>query len=82
MQDSIKYNRLLDLAKAQPAILFDTEESNERAWLVPQLSVILDLVNNFAYQHDPRAPIKFTAPMTDGAVASKQVLKVMSEWLI
>jgi len=75
IQDSLRYSQLLDSAKAQPVILFDTEEQNERAWLVPQLSVILDLVNNFAYQHDQQAPIRFAAPIADGAAASEIVLR-------
>ena len=75
IQNSLRYNQLLDSAKSQPVILFDTEEQNERAWLVPQLSVILDLVNNFAYKLNHQAAIKFAAPIADGAEASEIVLR-------
>jgi hypothetical protein len=71
----MKYSHLLDSAKAQCVILFDTKEQNQRAWLVPQLSVLLDLVNKFAYQRDPGAPIKFAEPIANGAAASELVLK-------
>jgi hypothetical protein len=73
-QDSLKYNQLLDSAERQSIILFDTEEKNERAWLVPQLSVILDLVNHWIYQRNREAPIQFASPIADGGETSKTVL--------
>ena len=69
------YSSVLESAKAQSVIIFDTENQNERAWLVPQLSVILDLVNKFACQLDSRPRIEFAAPIADGAAASELVLK-------
>ena len=75
IEASLKYAHLLDSAETQSVILFDTEEGNERAWLVPQLSVMLDLVNHWASKLDPQPHIQFAETMADGASASKTVLK-------
>ena len=49
--ENTKYDRILDVAPTQPVILFDKEKHNERAWMVSQLSVILELVNYWIYKH-------------------------------
>jgi hypothetical protein len=43
------YSSVLELAEKQAVIVFDTGNGQQRAWMVPQLSVILDLYNYWAY---------------------------------
>lgn len=43
--DEDMYFEVLRRAAAQPVILFDTKPGMERAWMVPQLSLVLDLFN-------------------------------------
>lgn len=47
-EKEMSYTDVLDRTEVEPVILFETEEGNERAWMVPQLCVILDLFNFWA----------------------------------
>lgn len=47
--DEDMYFEVLRRAATQPVILFDTQTGMERAWMVPQLSLVLDLFNFWAF---------------------------------
>lgn len=73
----ITYKEILNHAETDPIILFETEPGNERAWLVPKLSVILDLLNYWAERNsDSHAPLRYAQPVSDGGRAAKTVLQV------
>ncbi|KAF2023875.1 hypothetical protein EK21DRAFT_79993, partial [Setomelanomma holmii] len=67
------YRDLLRRTESEPIILFDTERNKERAWMVPQLSLILDLFNLWASQNG-FDNIKYANPCSDGGVEAKRVL--------
>lgn len=70
------YQEILNYAQKDPVIIFETEPGNERAWLVPRLSVMLDLLNYWAGQNgDTDAVIRYAQPLPDGGGASKSVLR-------
>lgn len=69
----LSYRELLDHAEVEPVILFETERGREKAWLVPQLSVILDLLNLWACRNGISG-IKYAAPGPDGGAQAKKVL--------
>jgi hypothetical protein len=70
----MRYMDLLDAAAKTSVILFDTEPHNERAWLVPQLSIILDLVNYWSYKNKVN-DLRFADLTALGGYAAEAVLK-------
>lgn len=44
-----QYQELIKSAMTQPVILFETAESQERGWLIPQLCASLDLINCWCF---------------------------------
>lgn len=71
-----QYREVIQNAAVQPVILFETAESKERGWLVPQLCAILDLINwNSCYGHGigPRH-MKFADTVPNGGQAALNVL--------
>ncbi len=76
LAQDITYQEILNYAENDPVIIFETEPGNERAWLVPRLSVILDLLNYWAGQNrDTDAAILYALALPDGGRASKEVLR-------
>jgi len=72
--EDMNYKTVLKRAQREPVILFDTEEGNERAWMVPQLSLILDLLNYWAFTEN-LADIRYAAPHPDGAAKALEILE-------
>ncbi|KAK8872626.1 thioredoxin-like protein [Apiospora arundinis] len=70
----INYNDILNHASKAPVILFDTQKGKERAWMVPQLSLILDLYNFWAHCRQVR-DIRYAALGPDGGSNAKAVLE-------
>lgn len=71
------YRQMLKLAAKEPVILFDTELGNERAWMVPQLSLILDLYNFWAGRHEDaevRKQVRYAKLGPDGGENAKTAL--------
>lgn len=71
-----QYREVIQSAAVQPVILFETTESQERGWLVPQLSAILDLIN-WRYSESHVQHIHFTHIVPDGGQAASDVLNDM-----
>ena len=72
--EDMNYKTVLKRAQRESVILFDTEEGNERAWMVPQLSLILDLLNYWAFTEN-LADIRYAAPHPDGAAKALEILE-------
>ncbi len=76
LAQDITYQEILNYAENDPVIIFETEPGNERAWLVPRLSVILDLLNYWAGQNgDAGAAVLYAQVLPNGGRASKEVLR-------
>ena len=69
----LNYLEILRIAEKEPVILFDTEPGKERAWMVPQISVILELFNMWAEAEGVK-DIHYAKPCADGAAAARAVL--------
>ncbi len=67
------YSSVLELAEKQAFIVFDTGNGQQRAWMVPQFSVILDLYNYWAYKKG-RKDIKFIEPKLPQNATAKKIL--------
>ena len=80
-----QYTEVIQSAAVQPVILFETTESQERGWLVPQLCAILDLIKLRCRRN---LHIKFAHIIPDGGQAASDVLNNMPyartvlEWAI
>jgi hypothetical protein len=75
--EDITYREILNYSEKDPVILFETATENERAWLVPRLSVILELVNYWAEKNkDPNAVVRYAPALPDGGRAAKEVLQL------
>ena len=68
-----QYREVIRKAAVQPVILFETTESEERGWLVPQLCAILDLIN-CNYRRIFAHHMHFTHKVPDGGQAAFNVL--------
>jgi hypothetical protein len=68
------YTTVLDSAEKQQVILFDTGKDQQRAWMVPQLCVILDLFNFWAFKKKFE-DIHYAEALPNGAAAAKKVLE-------
>lgn len=75
------YDQIIHGTSDKPVILYDTAHAQESAWLVPQLSVILDLVLFQAHQERAWKDLSATAraalhakPCWNGGLAAKEVL--------
>jgi len=80
---TVLYDDVLKYSPDRPMILFDTERTNERGWMVSQLSVILDLVNywiwdeNTNHNQTNQAIQPVTADLSsDGGAAARNALQV------
>ncbi|KAG6353679.1 hypothetical protein INS49_005388 [Diaporthe citri] len=78
-EDEDMYSEVLKRAAAQPVILFDTKPGMERAWMVPQLSLVLDLFNFWVFcQRDADKEVaervRYAEPGPDGGEMAKAVL--------
>lgn len=69
----LDYMTVLNTTKDEPIIVFDTEPGNERAWMVPQLSLILEFFNIWALRRGI-GDIRYAEPSPDGGEAAKAVL--------
>ncbi|KAK7931227.1 hypothetical protein PG985_001939 [Apiospora marii] len=67
------YKDILKSSSKDSVILFETQDGNERAWMVPQLSVILDLYNFWAHQNG--IEMRFARLGSDGSANAKAVLE-------
>ncbi|KAF9770244.1 hypothetical protein IL306_012245 [Fusarium sp. DS 682] len=56
-----------------PVIIYDTQSNKERAWMVSQLSMILELFNIWAQQEGLRG-VQYAAASADGGAAAFNVL--------
>jgi hypothetical protein len=63
------YTSVLGLAEKQPVILFDTGRDQQRAWMVPQLCLIVDLYNFWATKNNI-SDIHYAQHSPEGAAAS------------
>jgi hypothetical protein len=68
------YSSVLELAEKNAVILFDTEKQNQRAWMVPQLSVILDLYNYWAHTEKHLQNIRFIQPNNPYTDTARKIL--------
>jgi hypothetical protein len=65
-----EYTEVLDDAEKEQAILFETSPGQERAWMVPQLSLILELFNFWAFNKGLHDLMRFAiAGPNDGSNA-------------
>ena len=71
-----QYSDIIQSAAVQPVIMFETTESQERGWLVPQLCAILDLIN-WCYGASHVNHLHFTPIAPDGGQAASDVLNNM-----
>ena len=70
------YLDMLDLAKDTPLIVYDNANTAKRAWLVPQLSVVLHMAHIWACNKtDLLRPIPTAVPHWDSSEAALGVLK-------
>ncbi len=70
------YLDMLDLAKDTPLIVYDNAKTGKRAWLVPQLSVVLHMAHVWACNKtDLLRPIPTAVPHWDSGEAALDVLK-------
>lgn len=77
--DEDMYSEVLKRAAAQPVILFDTKRGMERAWMVPQLSLVLDLFNFWAFcqretDKEVAERVRYAKPGPDGGEMAWEVL--------
>ncbi|KAK3316875.1 hypothetical protein B0H66DRAFT_306995 [Apodospora peruviana] len=69
-----EYTEVLEDAERQWVILFETSPGQERAWMVSQLSLILELFNFWAFKRGLKDTIKFAEPGPSGVSEAKAVL--------
>lgn len=74
----MSYFEILARTEAEPLILFETEKGNEQAWMVPQLSVILDLLNLWIFhegEEEVKGKVEYAKLDPDGGAQAKEVLQ-------
>jgi hypothetical protein len=74
----MSYFEVLARTETEPVILFETEGGNERAWMVPQLSLILDLLNFWIFrtgEEEIKKKVKYAKLDSDGGAQAKEVLQ-------
>ncbi|KAK1758867.1 serine/threonine protein kinase [Echria macrotheca] len=69
----LNYLEILRVAESEPVILFDTEPGNERAWMVPQISLILELFNIWA-ETAGIEDIHYAKASADGGAEARAIL--------
>ena len=69
----LSYIQVPNTAEKEPVILYDTESGNERAWMVSELSLILELFNVWAFQNEI-PDIKYAEPGPNGGAEARVVL--------
>ncbi|KAK3379017.1 hypothetical protein B0T24DRAFT_522674, partial [Lasiosphaeria ovina] len=67
------YVALLDSSEKRAVILYDTADGKEKAWMVPELSLILELFNIWAMRRR-LGDIKYAEPGPDGGAEARKVL--------
>jgi hypothetical protein len=71
--EKLDYETVLDTTQNEQVILYDTESQNERAWMVSELSLILELFNIWAFAKGIQ-DIRYANPISDGGAAARAVL--------
>ncbi|KAF5253767.1 hypothetical protein FANTH_1460 [Fusarium anthophilum] len=69
----LSYRQVLRISQNKPVIIYDTQRQNERAWMVSELSMILELFNIWAEQEGLRG-IQYATASADGGAAAFNVL--------
>ncbi|KAF5571871.1 serine threonine kinase [Fusarium pseudoanthophilum] len=69
----LSYKQVLRISQNKPVIIYDTQRQNERAWMVSELSMILELFNIWA-QHEGLRGIQYATASADGGAAAFNVL--------
>ncbi|KAG5780324.1 hypothetical protein H9Q73_006033 [Fusarium xylarioides] len=69
----LSYKQVLRISQNKPVIIYDTQRQNERAWMVSELSMILELFNIWAQQEGLRG-IQYATASADGGAAAFNVL--------
>ncbi|KAF5666734.1 serine threonine kinase [Fusarium circinatum] len=69
----LSYRQVLRISQNKPVIIYDTQRQNERAWMVSELSMILELFNIWAQQEGLRG-IQYASASADGGAAAFNVL--------
>jgi len=69
-----EYIEVLDDAEKDLAILFETSPGQERAWMVPQLSLILELFNFWAFKKGLQ-DIHYAEPGSNDGSGARKVLE-------
>jgi hypothetical protein len=69
-----EYIEVLDDAEKELAILFETSPGQERAWMVPQLSLILELFNFWAFKRGLQ-DIHYARPGPNDGSGARSVLE-------
>ncbi|KAL7768366.1 hypothetical protein ACKLNR_002667 [Fusarium oxysporum f. sp. zingiberi] len=72
-QKVLTYKQVLRISQNMPVIIYDTQRQNERAWMVSQLSMILELFNIWVQQEGLRG-IQYATASADGGAAAFNVL--------
>ncbi|QKD53995.2 uncharacterized protein FOBCDRAFT_135299 [Fusarium oxysporum Fo47] len=72
-QKDLTYKQVLRISQNMPVIIYDTQSQNERAWMVSQLSMILELFNIWAQREGLRG-IQYATASADGGAAAFNVL--------
>ncbi|SCV28697.1 uncharacterized protein FFB14_01915 [Fusarium fujikuroi] len=69
----LSYKQVLRISQNKPVIIYDTQRQSERAWMVSELSMILELFNIWAQQEGLRG-IQYATASADGGAAAFNVL--------
>ncbi|RKK67970.1 hypothetical protein BFJ69_g14016 [Fusarium oxysporum] len=72
-QKVLTYKQVLRISQNMPVIIYDTQRQNERAWMISQLSMILELFNIWVQQEGLRG-IQYATASADGGAAAFNVL--------
>ncbi|SCO78178.1 uncharacterized protein FRV6_02391 [Fusarium oxysporum] len=72
-QKVLTYKQVLRISQNMPVIIYDTQRQNERAWMVSQLSMILELFNIWVQQKGLRG-FQYATASADGGAAAFNVL--------
>ncbi|KAF5534814.1 serine threonine kinase [Fusarium phyllophilum] len=72
-QKDLAYKQVLRISQNMPVIIYDTQSQNERAWMVSQLSMILELFNIWA-EREGLQGIQYATASADGGAAAFNVL--------
>ncbi|KAF5633437.1 serine threonine kinase [Fusarium sp. NRRL 52700] len=69
----LSHRQVLRISQNKPVIIYDTQRQNGRAWMVSELSMILELFNIWAQQEGLRG-IQYASASADGGAAAFNVL--------